>query len=87
MKNKSISESQFWENVAVTLAMQRKSFSGLEREAALARCMIPTARTKKLGIRLSTVLKIAAQLNMKPESLLHGRYIFLEGGENEHDKH
>lgn len=83
MKNKSVCEAQFWENVAVSLELQRRSFAWLEREAGLARAMIPASRTKKLGLMLTTVLKVAATLRMSPDSLLHGRYVFhQEGGRN-----
>ena len=76
-------ETRFWENVAMVLAQRRRSIRWLEREAALATCKVSTSRTKELGLRLSTLLKVARILDMNPDDLLYGHFIFVRGGRNE----
>lgn len=76
-------ENQFWENVFMVLAQRRKSIRWLESEAALATSKVSTSRTKELGLRLSTLLKVAKILDMNPDDLLYGHYIFVQGGRNE----
>lgn len=76
-------ETRFWENVAMVLAQRRRSIRWLEREAALATCKVSTSRTKELGLKLSTLLKVAKILGMNPDDLLYGHFIFVRGGRNE----
>ncbi len=73
-KNKDLISQRFWQNVAIALLIQRRSYVWLELNAGIPNNVSRSSKSGGHSVRLSMALRISKTLGVDLEKLIRYEY-------------